>query len=135
MGGGWEPEQDEDGEAEQCGEQRHADGQSANIGDPAAVVAVQDVPGAEEGDGFGQAVPGHVQQEGREGGAGADGGGQGDQAHVFHGCVGQHPLVVALPDQQHGGEGEGGQGQDQQQGTQVAGTERGSAMALTRSTA
>src|SRR5262249_21714919 len=84
QGGGGGTEQGEDRQAEQAGQQWRTGGQGPYVGDLAAAVAVQDVPAGQEGDGLGQAVSGHVQQQRGDGQVAADGGGQGEQAHVFH---------------------------------------------------
>jgi len=58
-------------------------------------------------------VPGDVQEDRGHRQAGADRGADGDQAHVFHGGVGEHAFVVALRDQQQRGERERGQAHGQ----------------------
>jgi hypothetical protein len=49
---------------------------------------------------------------------------EGEHAHVLDAGVGQHPLVVPLPDQQRRGEQQRGDGQDRQQGPGEPSAER-----------
>ena len=64
---------------------------------------------------LGQAVAEDVQQDGGDGERDAGGRAQGDQAHVLDAVVGEHPLVVALGEQQRRRDGEREQGHDHEQ--------------------
>ncbi len=82
------------------------------------------MPAGAERDALGQPVAGDVQQHrgGRQPAAG--GGAERDQAHVLHAGVGEHALVVTLPEQQGGGQGEGEHGGTDQQGPGEPGAQR-----------
>ena len=70
---------------------------------------VEEPSGHDEQAGLGQSVAEHVQQYRRQPEGAAGRGAEGEQPHVLDAGVGEHPLVVALPQEQQRRDGEGQQ--------------------------
>jgi hypothetical protein len=101
-----QPEQRDEPEAEYPPERRAPGEQCLHLGNLAGAFGGEDLSGGEEQDPLGETMTDDVQEHGRDRQRGAGGRAQGDEAHVLDAVIGEHPLVVALGEQQGGGHDE-----------------------------